>query len=250
MCTLVIQYRPGHRWPLLLAGNRDEMRDRPSAAPGRHWRDRPQVVAGLDRMAGGSWLGINDAGLVAVILNRHGTLGPAPGRRSRGELVLEALGYTEPEMAAAAVMTRPVADYRGFNLVLADARKVLLVQHRERGRIEMERVAPGLHMLGAGELDETDHPRINRYLPRFRHAVVPDPETGDWRAWVDLLACRRIEPSDRPEAAMNLDLPNGFATRSSTLIALPAHPQVRASALWWFADGPPDITPFEPVDGF
>lgn len=146
MCTLVILFRPKHRWPLLLAGNRDEMRGRPSAPPGRHWRERPQVVAGLDRLAGGSWLGINEAGLVAVILNRHGSLGPAPDRPSRGELVLEALGHTDLQAAAAALVARAPDAYRSFNLVLADTRQVLLVQHREIGRIEVGPVGPGLHL--------------------------------------------------------------------------------------------------------
>ena len=49
---------------------------------------------------------------------------------------------------------------------------------------------------------------------------------------------------------MNLDFPNGFGTCSSTLIALPAGPRVRERPVWLFADGPPDVTSFEPVDGF
>jgi hypothetical protein len=204
----------------------------------------------LDRLAGGSWLGINQAGLVAVMLNRHGSLGPAPGRRSRGELVLAALSHSELETAASAVAARPAAEYRRFNLVLANACRVLLVLHRQTGRIEVEPVAPGLHLLASGELDDTEHPRIRRFLARFQHADVPDPETGDWRAWRELLVCRTTGGSDAPEAAMNLEFPNGFGTRSSSLIALPADPQVRGRPFWLFADGPPDITPFQPVDGF
>ena len=49
MCTVVILRRPGHPWPIVFAANRDEMLDRPWQAPGRHWPDRPEVVAGLDR---------------------------------------------------------------------------------------------------------------------------------------------------------------------------------------------------------
>ncbi|HEY7688883.1 MAG TPA: NRDE family protein, partial [Dongiaceae bacterium] len=59
MCTLVILFRPGHDWPVIVGANRDEMADRPWAPPARHWPDRPQVVAGLDKLAGGSWLGVN-----------------------------------------------------------------------------------------------------------------------------------------------------------------------------------------------
>ena len=87
--------RPGTAWPLVLAANRDELASRPARPPARHWPDRAEVVAGLDVQAGGSWLGINDHGVVAGVLNRTGTLGPAAGKRSRGELVLEALDHAD-----------------------------------------------------------------------------------------------------------------------------------------------------------
>src|SRR3981189_375916 len=102
MCTLVILRRPEHDWPVIIGANRDEMIDRPAKPPGRHWPDRAEVVAGLDLLAGGSWLGINDWGVAAAILNRHGSLGPAAGLRSRGELVLEALDHADAAAAAAA----------------------------------------------------------------------------------------------------------------------------------------------------
>src|SRR6185369_12562384 len=100
MCTVVILRRPGATWPTLIAANRDERQDRPWSPPGPHWPDRPEVVAGLDHLAGGSWLGINAHGLAAAILNRQGTLGPADGKRSRGELVLEALDHADAVDAA------------------------------------------------------------------------------------------------------------------------------------------------------
>jgi len=79
MCTVVLLSRPGHDWPVLIGANRDEMADRPWDPPARHWADRPEVVAGRDRLAGGSWLGLNDRGLVAGVLNRVDSLGPRPG---------------------------------------------------------------------------------------------------------------------------------------------------------------------------
>ena len=79
MCTVVILRRPTHEWPLILGANRDEMLIRPWKPPARHWPDRPDVMAGLDELAGGTWMGLNDTGVVACILNRHGTLGPQDG---------------------------------------------------------------------------------------------------------------------------------------------------------------------------
>src|SRR5262249_38502178 len=77
MCPLVMLRGPDHPWPVVIGANRDEMIDRPSLPPGRHWPDRVEVTAGIDLLAGGSWLGINDWGVAAAILNRQGSLGPA-----------------------------------------------------------------------------------------------------------------------------------------------------------------------------
>ena len=84
MCTLLILRRPGHKWPLLLAANRDEIISRPWLPPDHHWPDRPHVLAGKDEEAGGTWLGVNEHGVGAAILNREGSLGPIDEKRTRG----------------------------------------------------------------------------------------------------------------------------------------------------------------------
>lgn len=129
MCTLVMLRRPKDRWPLITAANRDELSTRSWESPARHWPDRPEVVAGLDKTAGGAWLGINDDGLFAAILNRKGSLGPAEGKRSRGELVLEALDHAEAGVAAEALLDLNPDSYRPFNLVIADRYDAFWLRH-------------------------------------------------------------------------------------------------------------------------
>ena len=94
--------------------------DRPWDSPAAYWPGQPGIVAGRDRTGGGTWMGINRAGLVAAVLNRPGSLGPAPGKRSRGELPLLALGHQTARTAAASIATLDGALYRSFNMVLAD----------------------------------------------------------------------------------------------------------------------------------
>ena len=247
MCTLVILRRPGHDWPLLLAANRDEMRDRPSLPPGRHWGDRPEVTAGLDRSGGGSWLGMNDYGLAAAVMNREGTLGPLPGKRSRGELVLEALDHSRAGDAAGTLADRRPAAYRPFNLVVADSRDAYWLRHGGDGEIRVHPIPPGLHMLTAGELDDLGNPRIRANLERFRAAATPEPERDRWGEWVSLLGSREYPAHAGPTAAMNLDLRSGFGTLSSSLIALPLGPGPGTDRRWLHADGPPHQAPFRPV---
>src|SRR5271163_1921283 len=160
MCTLVILRRPEHAWPVVIGANRDEMIDRPAKPPGRHWPDRTEIVAGLDLLAGGSWLGLNDWGVAAAVLNRHGSLGPAAGQRSRGELVLEALDHADAVAAAAALTHLDPAAYRTFNLIIADNRDAFWLRHAGPGRIEARPLADGLSLIAAGDLNETETPRL------------------------------------------------------------------------------------------
>jgi uncharacterized protein with NRDE domain len=250
MCSLIILRRPGHDWPLLIAANRDELLSRPSRPPARHWPDRPDVVAGLDENGGGSWIGINDHGLVAAVLNRTGTLGPASGKRSRGELVLEALDHAEAGAAAGALADLHPDAYRPFNLIIAGPRDAYWLRHGGDGEVRVHPIANGLHMLTAGELDDLTEPRIRRFLPQFREAPTPDPEHDDWSAWQALLARTDFDDAGDPNAAMTLRMTvdgDTFATRSSSLIAIPAYPGFEHRPRWWHADGAPDRTAFAPV---
>lgn len=245
MCSVIILRRPDHpRWPLLFAANRDELSIRPSQPPGRHWPDRPEVVAGLDAEAGGSWLGLNDHGVLATVLNRRGTLGPEAGRRSRGELVLEALDHADASAAAAALAHLDPEAYRPFNLIVADATEVFWLRHAGDGMMRSVALDPGLAMLTASEINDASSPRIRRYLPLFRAAEPPDPDSGDWSSWQLLMAATASETGE-PRDAMCIRTDGPYGTLSASLIALPPMPS--EPPVWLHAEGPPDVTEFLPV---
>jgi hypothetical protein len=210
------------------------------------------VIAGLDEIGGGSWLGLNPEGVVAAVLNREGTLGQMPGKRSRGELVLEALDHPDAAPAADALAGIDPAAYRPFNLVVADDRDAVWLANDGR-RITVQPIAPGLHMLSARSLDDLGSPRLVRYLPRFAALAPPRPDPtddqgGDWGGWPALMGDVGEDLSDGEEsAAMCFICPNGFGTVSSSLIALPATGQAPARPVWRFAAGRPDRTVFSPV---
>ena len=247
MCTLVVLRRPGHAWPLLLAANRDEMVDRPWQAPARHWADRPQVVAGRDELAGGTWLGVNDDGVTAAVLNRIGSLGPSVGKRSRGELVLEALDHADAEAAAGALADLDGTAYRSFNLVVADNRDAFWVRSTGVAKVKVAPVPTGLSMITSGELNDAESVRIRHFLAPFRAAAEPDVDAGDWSAWQALLASRLHDAADDPTEAMCIVTDQGYGTVSSSLIALPAPENAARGSVWLFAPGRPDTNPFEPV---
>ena len=247
MCTLILLRRSGHEWPILLAANRDEMTDRPSSPPARHWLDRPDVVAGKDELSDGSWLGLNDHGVVAAVLNRTGSLGPADDKRSRGELVLEALDHADAQSAAQALANIDPTAYRSFNLVIADNRDGYWLAARNGAiSIESHPIPEGYSIFTSQDRNEVRAPRIGAYLPRFEAAAIPDPARGEWSQWEALMATRLEDNQTRFDDAMCIITERGYGTVSSSLIALP-EPAPAARAHWRFADGRPDTVPYKAV---
>jgi len=221
MCTLVILRRPDHPWPVMIGANRDEMIGRAALPPARHWADRPEVLAGRDLLAGGSWLGLNDWGVAAAILNRHGSLGPASGQRSRGELVLEALDHPDAVAAAEALAHLDPASYRTFNLVIADNRDAFWLRHADGLRIEVHPIPEGLSLLDSGDLNRPNNRRVTLAVPRFRAAAPPNPDHDDWAEWEALLSDSESPAGEPPGTSLRFHMPNGYGTVSSALLALP-----------------------------
>ncbi len=215
--------------------------------PARHWSDRPGVTAGRDEEAGGTWLGVNDRGVIAAVLNRVGSLGPADGMTSRGVLPLLALDHGTADGAAKALIALQGTAFRPFNMVVADRNGAIWVRwagtdHGDRPTAQA--IPEGLHMLSAFDLDDETSPRVARHLPLFRSTPPPDPEIDHWESWIERLADRSRDDSSVESGAVLIDGPGGFATVSSSLIALAAKP---GRTIWKFAAGAPDSAEFQPV---
>lgn len=235
MCSLILSFDPSARWPVVMAANRDERLDRAWDPPARYWSG---ITAGRDRLAGGTWLGVNDDGVVAALLNRTGSLGPQPGKASRGGLPLMALTERSASAARDLVAREEPGRYRAFNLVLVDASGGYVLRSEGNGTVATMVLAPGITMITASDPNDMSSPRIARYKPLFEAAARPDPASGDWREWQALLAAR-TPPVD---TALNVGPHEGFGTVCSSLVGL-APGEVR----FRFADGPPDIVGFRSI---
>jgi hypothetical protein len=237
MCTVVLLVRPGHAWPVMLLANRDEAVDRAWDPPAAWWPGQPGVIAGRDRTAGGTWMGVNARGVTAAVLNRPGSLGPAVGKRSRGELPLLALA--EPSMTAAleAIASLDAGQWRGFNMVIADRTGATFIRGAGYGRPSAHPLPPGVSMVTAHDPNDRESPRVARHLARFRDATPPGPE--DWDAWRAILADRSGAAGEQ----INVETRGGFGTVCSSFLAIPATGEL----VWLFAAGAPDQAPFERV---
>jgi hypothetical protein len=246
MCTVVMLRQPAGKWPFLLAANRDEMLSRDWLPPNRHWRDRPNVWGGYDELAKGTWLALNDEGIVSIVLNRKDSLGPQIGKRSRGELPLEAVDHAEARVAAKELSMIEPGSYRSFNLIIADARDAFWLKSlgQPGGKVYVTVIPEGISMITSADLNDLSSVRIINQLPKFKIAEKPRPEEDDWFAWQFLLGARKETLGGLHGVSLNLDNYNGFGTVSSSLIALPKTGLVATKPKWLFAAGRPDETPY------
>ncbi len=113
-------------WPVILLGNRDEFHGRPSAALHR-WEEDDHVIAGRDLLSGGTWLGVSEAGRLAVVTNVRGYGLPDPALESRGTLLRHFLmgsgEFADPGIAH-------VARFNPFNLFVLNGETLSLMSNR------------------------------------------------------------------------------------------------------------------------
>ncbi len=208
MCLIVfaIDRHPGNA--LVLAANRDEFFQRPTAAAA-FWSDSPELLAGRDLQGGGTWLGVTRGGRWAAVTNVREPGAPASGERSRGLLVRDYLrGRSDPET----FLARLVAErerYPGFNLLLGGWGGVWYYSNRGA---QPCRLGPGLYGLSNARLD-TPWPKVSGARAGLERLLQ---EGGDLAAasLFRLLADETRPPdADLPATGVSLEWERTLASR-------------------------------------
>ncbi|MPR02457.1 hypothetical protein F0169_10490 [Pseudomonas sp. MAFF 212408] len=225
MCLIVFAWRPGHAQPLIVAANRDEFYARPSL-PLAQWPDVPEVYAGRDQEAGGTWLGVNAAGRFAALTNIRDPHQP-PARKSRGELVARFLSGLQPIGEYLADVNGRSIEYAGFNLLVGTPDELW---HYNANQPEPVRLEPGVYGLSNAGLD-TPWPKLLKAKAALNELLEnPQPQ-----ALLALLS----DPHTAPFAELP-DTGVGLATESllsSVFIASPSYGTRASTALIVNADG-------------
>lgn len=244
MCTLAIYLNVFDELPLLVAANRDEHFDRPSAPPAEI-SGVPRIVAGRDLRIGGTWLGVNEHGLLAGILNRrqngNDNNNPSmPALRSRGLLCMDMLRLGSVAEGFAFIAAHRAA-YNPFTLVFADQQSAAVAYNNHEAVIVANQLEPGLHVFSsAAELDlnsakaDRAHPRFAQLKDRIpADAANPQSWLTDLRAVLADHSLRdgSIDPGDAICVHRETT-----GTVSSSVIALRA---ARALFETYFCQGPP-----------
>ena len=224
MCLILFAWKMHQNFPLVLAANRDEFYERPSA-PAAFWEDAPDLLAGRDLREGGTWLGITRNGRLAAITNYRDPASLKIGAPSRGRLVSDYLrGREIPEVYLRRIA--PDADrFNGFNLLVGDPDELFCFSNRGT----RERLQPGIYGLSNHLLDTT-WPKVAQGK-RVLKALLQGGKGVPSEALFSLLADRTRPPDDRlPDTGVGLEWEKilsprfitspVYGTRSSTVLLI------------------------------
>lgn len=231
MCLLAIFYRVVEDAYLVVGANREESYQRGGEPPGlrtgdAHW------VGGVDPQAGGTWLGVNEHGVLIALTNRPKSTAP-PRPRSRGLLVRDLLGCRScTDAVALASRELESGHYAGCNVLCVDRRSAQILHAGDWLRVRP--LPPGLHVLTANDVNDASDRRLGHALWWLGQRSYGN--AADCLAVLREL-CGQTGNGDPP---ICLHGEKG-GTVSSSLIAL-RNPLGQST--WLHAQGPPDRTPF------
>jgi uncharacterized protein with NRDE domain len=227
MCLIAFAVDAHPSCPLLIASNRDEFLERPTAALHR-WQtaDGTDVLAGRDLRDGGTWLGVSPGGRVAMLTNVRDAQA-ATGQRSRGELATRWL-QGSMDWAALQASIDPVA-YGGFNLVVGDFHQGFWAwlgnrhpQHAHSAHAELHaRTLPaGVYAVSNATLD-TPWPKTRRLATAIQASLeqLDQPDHSWLRPLTEALGDERLaSDAELPQTGVPIDLERGL---SSPFVRLP-----------------------------
>ncbi len=228
MCLIVLAWEASPRTRLAVAANRDEFFAR-HAAPAAWWADAPDVLAGRDLEAGGTWMGVTRRGRFAALTNFRDASAPKKdGAPSRGALVADFLRGDAAAADYVAAARAGAGRYHGFNLLVSDEAELWSFSNVEG---DPKLLGPGVWGL-SNHLLETPWPKVTTARSRVQAALETADGAEDLeRRLLDLLADRTVAPDgDLPATGLPPDweralsaafvLLPGYGTRAQTALVV------------------------------
>ena len=223
MCLILLAHKLHPRIPLILAANRDEFHDRPTAALD-FWPENGDLLAGRDLRAGGTWFGVTRGGRWAAVTNFRAPAERRTRATSRGKLVSEFLTGADSAASYLEELATADGDYNGFNLLLGDGDGVYHYSNRSG---EVTTLEPGCYGLSNHLLD-TPWPKVRRGKAALR-ALLDEDAPVDPESLLTLLNDLHQPPDDElPDTGIPrvwerrlgpmFILGTDYGTRSSTVL--------------------------------
>lgn len=141
MCTVIVAFKHFKDIPLIIAANRDEFLNRKTDPPSIISKN-PSILAPRDRLKLGTFMGINEWGLTAVITNLSGLVPRDDTKKSRGLIVLRILGSPDINRVLQEIKYIDFSEYNFFQLFVADKDKAIKIVYN--GKLEIKEYTEGI----------------------------------------------------------------------------------------------------------
>lgn len=222
MCLIIFQKNNHPNYKLIVAANRDEFYERPTASAD-FWQDHPEVLAGRDLSKGGTWLGLTKSGRFAAVTNIRKPGMDGADKKSRGALVSNYLTGDMPAEQYLQSLEAEKDEYSGFNLLVGNQNDMYYLNNDGIGT---EGVPDDTHGLSNHHLN-TPWPKVVKGRSRLED-YLQSAESIDVDVLFDILADSEEAEDNLPDTGLPESLERQlsspfistpeYGTRSSTVV--------------------------------
>lgn len=240
MCLIVFANNVHPNYKLIFAANRDEFYDRPSYQA-EFWLEHPELLAGKDLQAGGTWMGITKQGRFAAITNFRDLKNHRHDAPTRGNLTLDFLVTDISPLNYYNSLKETLNQFNGFNLILGTFDELFYFSNKTDG---LKKLESGVHGISNAVLD-TPWPKVEKSKRNIKHLI----EQGDIHPWevLNLLDDTSLAKDEElPDTGVGLELERmlspifikseKYGTRSSTIVTVDIDNNVRFVEKTYFAN--------------
>jgi uncharacterized protein with NRDE domain len=240
MCLVVFAHNSHPNYQFIFAANRDEFYDRPTEQAD-FWKDQPELLAGKDLKAGGTWMGITKSGKFAAITNYRGLSNIKEDAPTRGLLVTDFLqGTLGPENYYDQVKNN-LSDYNDFNLILGNINNLYYFSTHTEG---LKKLESGVHGLSNAVLN-TPWPKVEKSKKHFLK-LLKNKEMHAWELLSLLSDTLEAKEKDLPDTGVGIEWEKvlssifiqspKYGTRCSTAVLIDNDNNVRLAEKTFFGN--------------
>lgn len=163
MCILFIAVDQHPDYPLIIAANRDEFHERPTAQS-HFWTDHADLLAGRDLQAQGTWMGMTRGGRISALTNVRDPQKILPDATTRGELVTHFLLNSTSQNEYLDTLRTTKDNYNGYNLLFGDWHELWVYNNHTD---QTNKLLPGFYGLSNADLN-SPWPKINQGVAQLK----------------------------------------------------------------------------------
>jgi uncharacterized protein with NRDE domain len=240
MCLIVFANNVLDEYKLIFAANRDEFYDRPTEQAD-FWPEHPDLLAGKDLQAGGTWLGITRQGRFAAITNFRDLKNHRNDAPSRGNLTLDFLINNASPQEYYNKLKPALNNYNGFNLILGNVDELYYLSNKTS---ELKKLESGVHGISNAILN-TPWPKVEKSKRQLKH-LVEQKNIHPWEVLNLLDDTSPAKDEALPDTGVGIDMERmlspifikseKYGTRSSTIVTVDKQNNVRFVEKTYFAN--------------